>query len=679
MNSDLDRDAFLGGYLAEVEEHLVGCERQLLAAEAALQRGEPQPRAVRELYRSLHTIKGLSAMVGVEPVVALAHALEELLRPADRAGGRLPRGAVDVLAQGLRAVEQRVRAFGAREAVPEAPPALLAALAALVGPGASGAGAGLALALPPEIEGKLSAGDRELVNQGLAEGKRLVRIDFTPSPERAARGETITAVRERVAKIGEIVRVIPLNLPRGADAPTGLRFALLVLDGDDDAALAAAAGAAPGAVEIVARPAAPGDAGGDDGELGAPPTDPRRGRVVRVEVSRLDDALERLSALVVTRFRLQRAIADLAGRGADIRALSDIAAETGRQLRDLRGAIMRARMVSVAELLERVPLIVRGLARATGKQVRLEIDAGRAELDKAVGERIFPAVVHLIRNAVDHAIEPAEARRAAGKPAEGVVRVSCHERGAAGLELTVEDDGRGVDREAVARRAGRAAPEDDDALLELLAAPGFSTASQTTTTSGRGMGVDIVRRIVNELGGELRLSTTPGRGTRFALRVPLSLTIVDAFSFVAGGQSFVAPVSHVEEILELADVTRIAATADGGLAVELVERRGEAVPLLRLDALFALPPAAAAKALVVRRGTAPYGFLVERMLGQNEVVVRPVDDPLVKVPGVSGATDLGDGRPTLVLDLVALTATYHRRPAGASDPRRPESERSVTR
>ncbi len=177
-----------------------------------------------------------------------------------------------------------------------------------------------------------------------------------------------------------------------------------------------------------------------------------------MEVTRLDDALERLSALVVTQFRLVRAAAELRAAGADVRALAQVIGENARQLRDLRAAIMRARMVSVAELAGAGAALVRGLSRATGKAARLEVATGHAELDKAVAERIFPAIVHLVRNAVDHALETPEERRAAGKPEVGLVSVACFERSNNQLELTVSDDGRGVDAAAVAARAGVAVP-----------------------------------------------------------------------------------------------------------------------------------------------------------------------------------------------------------------------------
>jgi two-component system chemotaxis sensor kinase CheA len=322
----------------------------------------------------------------------------------------------------------------------------------------------------------------------------------------------------------------------------------------------------------------------------------------------------------------------------------------------------------VSELLERAPLIVRGLSQSTGKPVKLTVDAGQAELDKAVGERIFPAIVHLLRNAVDHAIEPPDERRRAGKPEEGRIRVSCRERSDTQLELVVEDDGRGIDREAVAHRAGVPVPRSDAELLDLIARPGLSTVEQATRTSGRGVGMDVVKRVtVTELGGELLLETHPGAGTRFTLRVPLSVSIVDAFTFACGDEVFVVPVTAVEDLVEIerANVVETPDPAHRGADVRLLRRRGETLPLVRLDRLLGVTAAATArpKAIVVRRDGDGWALQVDRLIGQQEIVVRPLADPLVQVAGVAGTTDLGDGRPTLVLDLAALT-----RAAGA--PRR---------
>ncbi|MFL5428869.1 MAG: chemotaxis protein CheA [Myxococcales bacterium] len=658
MTSPFDVREFLAGFLAEAEEHLRSSAQNLMALDRSFAQGQSNARAVRDLFRSLHTVKGLSAMVGAEPIVDLAHAMETVLRSADRAPGTLRREALEPMLQALRAIEERVSALAEGKTLAPAPAAILDALGALQPQdGQGGARADAAVSLPPEVLAKLSAAEKQQLVEGVAAGKRALRADFVPSPERAAAGLTISSVRERVSNVAEIVKVLPLSRPRSDEVPGGLAFVLVLLTGGSDEAVAEAAGipkeeVLPVAVQSAPQPA---PAFGEEDEI---PAEAVQRRTIRVEVGRLDDALERLSALVVTRFRLSRALAALGARGADTREVAEIMAENGRQLRDLRAAIMRARMVPVSELLERLPLVVRGITRTSGKKARVEIEGGGGdELDKSVADRIFPALVHLVRNAVDHAIEPPDERARLGKPEEAVIRVSCLERSNQKLELTVTDDGRGVDATRLARKAGREVPASDAALLDLLTIRGLSSRDEATTTSGRGMGMDIVKRIVDQLGGELLLKTQPGSGSTFTLRVPLSITIVDAFSFACGKQPFVVPVATIEEIVEV-DPGRLV-RAPGGRDLRLLQRRGETVPLLALESVLHMERGTEPrrKALIVRRNAEPYGFEVDRMLGQQEVVVRPLEDPLVHVPGVTGSTDLGDGLPTLVLDLLSLTGS----------------------
>ncbi|RKH68531.1 chemotaxis protein CheA [Corallococcus llansteffanensis] len=686
MTTSVEFAEFLPAYLAEVDELLASAQRDLLAVEEAVRRGAAQPRAVRELFRALHTIKGLSAMVDVEPIVSVAHWMETSLRLADQAGGRLPESSVEPLVEGLRAIEQRVRQLGAGKPASPAPANLLERLEAL--------GPHVLEAAPPQprrvvldaeaaFASKLAPSERGQLEAGLAAGQRAVRLDFVPSAGRAAQGLTINTVRERVAKLGDIVKVLPLS--GAAAGGASLAFALLLITSSDDAALLDAVGGAPATVRSLEADA-PEEAAVPLAPL--PPTavpvavaeeemeEPevrRGGGLLRVEVSRLDEAMEWLAALVVNRSRLTRAVTALTATGAPTRELTAILQENGRQLRDLRSAILRLRMVRVGDVLERLPLLVRGLRRTTGKSVRLELDVGDAELDKAVADRLLPALVHLVRNAVDHALELPEERVAAGKPPEGLVHLGCHARSSGQLEITLRDDGRGVDAKAVAKAANAPVPESVDGLLDLLCRPGLSTRQEATSTSGRGMGMDIVRRIVVEqLGGELRMETRKGAGTTFTLRVPLTVTLVDAIVFECAGLKYAVAVGTVEELIDV-DALRVVRPA-GADGLGLVERRGAAVPLLSLERLLGrTAPAQAgvsrgAKALIVRQRGEPVAFAVDRLLGQQEIVLRPLEDPLVRVPGVAGATDLGDGKPTLVLDLGALGAAHGVRRKGAARP-----------
>ncbi len=646
----IDLTEFLSAYVAEVDEQLQTANAKLLEIDQHAREGTSHPRAVRDLFRALHTIKGLSAMVGVEPVVAVSHKLEDIVRRADRSGGRLDAAVLDAIVKGVRVIEKMVRAVAEGKTAAPAPKALLESLDAIepAGAAANVREAGR-LDLDESVASRLAPFERELLVQAEQSGRRAVRVDFSPSPAKAQQGFTINSVRERVSAVAEIVKVVPLAVPQSEAAPGGLSFALLLVAAASDDEIATAVGA--DARDVHALTTGAGRAIDEEEDEDAAPQ--RRG-VVRVDVGRLDDAMEHLSTLIVTRSRMTRAIGRLKEAGASTRELDEIMRDHARQIRDLRSAILRVRMVPVTEVLDRIPLIVRGLQRASNKQVRVQIDAGNAELDKGVAERLFPALIHLVRNAFDHAIEPPDVRVRAGKPPEGTIRIACYPSNAR-VELTVSDDGMGVDRAAVRRRAGHDV-DSDAALLDALCAPGFSTRDETTTTSGRGMGMDIVKRvIVEQLGGELTMTSERDVGTTFTLRVPLTISIIDAFTLDCGAHRFVVPVAMVEEIVEVgaSNVTR------GPHGVAMLERRGSGVPLLDLANVLGLPDrtGSAPYALVVRRAGARMAFALDRVRGQQETVVRPLVDPLVQVPGISGATDLGDGEPTLVLDLLALGAS----------------------
>jgi two-component system chemotaxis sensor kinase CheA len=662
----LDVKEFLSAYLAEVEEQLQSANARLLDIEASAREGKVNPRSVRDLFRAIHTIKGLSAMVGVEPAVAIAHRMETVLRVSDNAGGRLALASIDTLLQAIRAIEHRVREISEGNEASAAPRAVLEALDQLeTSPSPAPSTTGAALDLDPAIASKLAPFEVDLLVDGVRNGRRAIRADFRPSPAKAERGLSINTVRERVGSIAEIVKVVPVSVPATEESPGGLSFAILLLTSVSDDDLANAVGIAPEALRVIVSPpptasAAPASLLVEEDE-GREPTVQRR-NIVRVEVGRLDDAMEHLSTLIVTRSRLARAVAALSAAGVNTRELVEIVRDNTRQLRDLRAAILRVRMVPVGEVLDRIPLLLRGLRRESGKQVRLSVDAGSAELDKGVAERLFPAIVHLVRNAVDHAIETPKERVLAGKPEEGTLRIACFAQSNTRLELRVTDDGKGIDRASIARLAGREI-STDAALLDALCRAGFSTRGEATTTSGRGMGMEIVKRIVvDQLGGELAMKTEIGKGTTFTLRVPLTISIVDAFTMECHDQRFVVPVSMVEEILEI-DGAAVrygpSGGVDDGARAGVLRRRGETVPLVDLASALRLRTGGAhgRQAMLVRFGGEPIAFGMNRVIGQQEAVVRPLIDPLVQAPGVAGATDLGDGKPTVVLDLVALGAT----------------------
>jgi two-component system chemotaxis sensor kinase CheA len=275
-------------------------------------------------------------------------------------------------------------------------------------------------------------------------------------------------------------------------------------------------------------------------------------------------------------------------------------------------------------------------------------------VDKFLVERMMDPVLHLVRNAVSHGIEPADERRAAGKSEAGRLTLSAASVGDL-VTLEIADDGRGVDVEAVRRRARTAgipvgdAPLEGLELLDILCAPGFSTRDTADRAAGRGVGMGVVKGAVRELGGTLTLDTAPGQGTRFLIELPLTLAITDAIIAAVGGQMFAVPQASVREVIDVsADAVRVLENH------EIIPYRGGVLPLLRLSTLFGLTPrpGRSLHVFVIGHGAAGLGVAVDRIHAQREIVVRPMADPLIRAEGITGATDLGDGRVVLILDLV---------------------------
>jgi two-component system chemotaxis sensor kinase CheA len=383
--------------------------------------------------------------------------------------------------------------------------------------------------------------------------------------------------------------------------------------------------------------------------------------VVRVELARLDELMRLVGELVISRARLADALEH--GGGGD--TLLEINTAMERQLRELRDGVMRVRLVPVGEVFERMRFVVRDVAQEAGKRVQVEIHGQGTEIDKLVVERIMEPLLHLVRNAVSHGIEGPAEREGRGKPPEGrlVLRAS-----AAGERVVIEvqDDGRGVDVQRVAERAraqgilAAGAALDAQGLLDVLSAPGFSTRDQADRASGRGVGMEVVRSTLRELGGEIAMHTEPGSGTRFVIELPLTLMIVDALLVKIGDQTMALPQPALQEVLRIGadDITPFENN-------EVLRYRGGVLPLARLRRLFRVgggAEPASPYVLVVGTQAQPVGLVVDRLGGLREIVVRPVADPLVAVPGISGAAELGDGRVCLILDAAALAQMARERP-----------------
>jgi two-component system chemotaxis sensor kinase CheA len=358
--------------------------------------------------------------------------------------------------------------------------------------------------------------------------------------------------------------------------------------------------------------------------------------------SRLDAQLERLGAS--------------AGR-PDLRGVQEVSGGLGRSLRELRAAIMRVRMVRVAEIFARMPFVVRDLSRQTGKKVRLQLEGQDTAIDKYLIEKLKDPLLHLVRNAFSHGVESPEERATASKPEEATVGLKAAASGDS-VVLQVRDDGRGINPMAIAQRArklGLEVPEvlDNQSILDLLCAPGFSTREDADHVAGRGVGMTVVWGAIRELGGTLALESEEGRGTQFTLRLPLTLAIAETLIVSAAGQTCAVPQTFVTEVLHIQEAQLQIVNG-----IEAIAYRTGVLPIIRLAKLFQLRSAARTKlcVLVITSDRGSVGLLTEEILGRREVVVRALRDPLIRVPGITGATELGDGKPVLILDGSALTS-----------------------
>ncbi|MDR7595613.1 MAG: chemotaxis protein CheA, partial [Armatimonadota bacterium] len=587
---------------------------------------------VAGLFRSAHTLKGSAGALGFQRMAELAHALEEVLE-ALRAG-RGGDGLADLLLEcvdTLRALRQEVSDGGERTDVQ----ALVERLRAWKEGGAEDG-------LPVDVRVRL-------------------REDC---PMRAARALALLRVLREHA---EVEQVAPPE-EAIAQGQLELEFTARVRAREPEALQELLAGPEVESVRVMPAGEARDERWLDLGPQarGKLPDDPeltRRAslRTVRVDVERLDRLMNLVGELVVDRIRFQQ-IAErlrrLDGANGLAQELAEAAGHLGRVASDLQAQVLKARMLPIEHLFSRFPRYVRDLAQRAGKRVEVVVEGQDTELDRSVIEQIGGPLMHLVRNAVDHGIEPPEERQRLGKPTAGRLRLAAVQE-EEGILVLVEDDGRGIDTDRVREKAvglglltaEAAARLSEEEAVELIFHPGLSTASQVTDVSGRGVGMDAVRAGVQALGGSVEVETQRGRGTRFTLRLPLTLAIVRALLVSCGGERYAIPLAGVQEIVEVpADrVHRL-----GSYRATVL--RGNALPVVSVHEALGLPaPENPGRLLcVVTGGRRRVGLWVDRVLGEGEIVVKPLGSYLGQVDGVSGATILGDGRVALILDPSAL-------------------------
>jgi len=665
-------------FVSEAEEILERIREDLSQlAEVAVGGSEADPELVNGLFRSAHSLKGLSGMFGMQGMSELAHHFEEGL---DRL--RMGRSSVD--ATGLALFDDAVTLFSAileKLGDDTARPEYEQKVADLVEgldrwaqePAVEG-DAGPALELPATLLRALTEYEEHRLNENVRKGRAIhvVDVDFEISSFEEGLAEASRAIRE----VGEVIS----TLPSPGEAPESqIRFSLLAATEVSGTELASRLELAPGAVrtarDALYTPHQGQEAPQDAPRPEIPATSEKRAasdapeeirslksisETVRVDIRKLDELMNLVGELAIQRGAFKAVAARLAGDPSTSRIgvdLEKLQRSLDRKLQELQAAVLEVRMVPLRQVFDKLSRVVRRLRLDLGKEVRLEIQGADTELDKLIVEELVDPLMHVVRNGFDHAIEPAAERAAAGKPDEGRIRIEATQRGN-DVVIAVSDDGRGIDAEAVRAKAvergilSAGVELSRKEILELVFAPGLSTRSEVTGTSGRGVGMDVVRANIAALGGVVDIDSTAGVGTTISITLPITLAIIQALIVGVGEHRFAVPLNSVRETLlvEPSEVQR----SDGR---ELMNLRGEPLALRRLAEEFRLGAAHASEKLyvvVLGMGDARMGLLVDRLEGQQDTVIKPIQGPVATVRGIAGATELGDQRAVLVLDVSAL-------------------------
>jgi two-component system chemotaxis sensor kinase CheA len=646
-------DRFLSLFFEEARELLQALEAGLMELE--LRQGDREH--LDRTFRAAHTLKGAAGMVGLKPIATFTHNVEAILDAIRSGCMAVTPGAITVL---LRAKDH-----------------LAAAL--------DGAAAGRTLEAPSDLE-------HELVE--LKEGRTLpaptstpdvpsqptalpggvahrYRIEFHPRPDILRKGIDPLGFLDELRDLGDAritahADAIPflddlnptdcllswtIELQTAADRAQ-LDEVFLFLDEPGQVTIAAVAGTA-GMPEEAVAPAADEIAGP------APPVEPAPARQapaprVRVDAEQLDSLVGMAGELAVLTDSLQE-LAHRAGEGllaGTIEALQRL----GRRLRD---TTLELRMVPIEELFVRFPRVVRDLAEKTGKRIDFSMEGEETLLDRTIVERLADPMIHLIRNAVDHGLEGPEERQATGKPATGLITIGAGHEGDR-VAIRLSDDGRGLDRSKVLSKGialGLLPPDtspEDPRVGNLIFEAGFSTREQVGELSGRGVGLDVVRDAIRSLRGTVTLRSAPGQGTTFLIRLPLTLAMIDGLLIEVEGDRYVVPIGQVDECVSLAPEETISTMGRRAAVV-----RGELVPIVGLDGSLRTArdvDAGRHELLVTRYAEQRVGVAVDRLLGRVQAVIQPLDDGLGRIGRFSGATILGDGSVSLILDLMTLVA-----------------------
>jgi two-component system chemotaxis sensor kinase CheA len=644
----MELEEYLPMFLAESREHLEHLNLAIVRIEE-----QPEDReTIDEIFRIAHSLKGMSATMGFAGIAALTHKMEDVFELLRQRTGGLERDVIDVVLACLDALEGAVEAIDETGAEKLAAEPLVARLDSLIRARTPVQAAVLQGGeIPPPSDLFEQAGDR-----------RVLRVCVHLDEEAPMPAVRAFMVLNALDAHGELLHSTPTESE--VDSFAGRRIdAWLASDAAESVVAAALAAVAdvtgvpevtevtePREADVVQIADSPGKAPDTAAAAGAPR---KRSSTVRVDAERLDALMHAMGELVVYRTHVEAIAA-----GAQVPGLVAAMQDLTRTSQALQAMVMQVRMIPVEAVFLRFPRLVRDLSSKLGKQVDLVLTGQDTELDRTVIDALGDPIVHLVRNALDHGLEPADERVAAGKSPTGTVEIAARHAGS-NIVISVRDDGRGIDPGRVARKAcerglitaGEVASVDHARAAELLFTAGFSTSDAATDISGRGVGMDAVRSAIRGLGGEATLQAQPGGGTVAEIRLPLTLAIMSALLVQSGGLPFAIPLDRVQRTIRLAD--HAVRSVAGRRMLVMGDR---VLPLRDLGEAVGHPPVAGQDhAVVVRAGERDIALGVELLIGQRELVARALPAAVSERAALSGGAVLADGQIALIVDCDALT------------------------
>jgi len=649
-------------FTSEAEELLDTLSRDLVEFEA--QGKNVRPEVVNKIFREVHSLKGLAGMLGFVEIAELSHNLEDMLDKLRMGKIPIAKDLIDLLYDSVDGLNRLVIAINDPS---------LAGLVDVTNlatrihrtvtnqPEKKVEDPFSELTLDEQTKKSLTEYEEHRLLENVRAGKYILSVeqtfDFSDFDEK------LRALTTVLNEAGEVISTLPAIDSSGG---TGIAFRLLYGSTLNDAAVAALAPEAKvGSLRKLTSPPTTVLEGGIALPESAPEEDlslRSMSQTVRVDIAKLDHVMNIVGELIIEKTQLESLTRQLVAQQARMAAheLGKIARNLDRKLSELQKSVIETRMVPVGQIYSKLSRTVRKVARELRKEIDLVLRGEDTELDKMMVEELTDPLMHIIRNAIDHGIESAAERVAAGKAPEGKVILNAYQQGNS-VVLDVKDDGRGIDPEHIRKIAvnrgivGEKEAFDMSRALEVIFAPGFSTAAQVSEISGRGVGLDVVKKNIQDLKGTIDVVSTPGQGSTFRISLPITLAIIQALVVRAGGEQFAIPLTSVEESLRI--YSRDIRTVERR---EVFTLRDYTLPLLRLADAFGLSddhdhgPDTKWFVVVTRAGEKTVGLLVDALVRQQEVVIKSIGERLKTIPGIAGATDIGESDIVLVIDVGTL-------------------------